>query len=169
MILSQAINIRSCIVCFAHQSENETISYFNAETGHYHRFIYLTNGTLNTYVTDTEQVTEADDIITLESNQVYDLSPTLKKYVTSIAINSDATMAMFNPIPFDRDISVEVLKDQQSILLEPSDKRVTIVCLIGSIEANGKTLNSMQFAKVPTDKSVVVNLKDGDICAIVTG
>lgn len=169
MILSNAINIRSCIVCFAHQSENETISYFNAETGHYHRFIYLTKGQLDTYVTDSPEVTENDKVIQLEANELYDLAPTLNKHVISIAKNSDASMAMFNPIPLDRDISVEILKDQQSRLLEPSDTRVTIVCLVGSIDANGKTLNSMQFAKVPADKSVVVNLKDGDVCAIVTG
>lgn len=166
MILSQAINIRSCIVCFAYQSPNEVSNYVNDQTGHLHRFVYLTGGTIYTEVTKVDSDTP-DITYQLVPYELYDINHSRGKYIKGVTTDVGAEMVFFNPIPADSDIKVQIYKDKQTLSLESIEKS-TIVCLSGSITANGKVIEKMQYAALPLDKATIVELKDGAICAVVT-
>lgn len=168
MILSQSINIKSCVVCSVYQSTNEITTYFNDNLGHYHKYIYLIDGVLDTYPTVDGNITGDTECVTLEADNLYDISSSKGKYIVSKTKDVSSTMIKFNPIPMDINIAVEIVKDKQTSKLKATE-RTSIVCLTGPIEINGKTINTMQFATLPLNKTVTLNMQDGAICAIVTG
>ena len=167
MIISQSINIKSCVVCFVHQGPNETTNYLNDNLGHFHRYVYLTDGTLYTEVTKVDSGTP-DITYQLVPHELYDIDHSKGKYVKGVTSDIGSTMVLFNPIPMDNDIKIEIVKDKQTLKIKATE-RTSVVCISGSIEANGKTINNMQFATLPLNKTVTLNLEDGAICAIVTG
>ena len=167
MILSQCVNIKSCIVCFAYQSPNETSNYLNDNLGHFHRYVYLTDGTIYTEVTPPGS-SVPDSTLQLVPNELYDIVYTKGKTIKGVTTDVGASMIFFNPVPMDSNISVEIIKGIQTRKIKATE-RTTVICLKGSIEANDKPINTMQFATLPLNKSVTLNLLDGAICAIVTG
>lgn len=167
MILSQCVNIKSSVVCFAYQSPNETSNYLNDNLGHFHRYVYLTDGTIYTEVT-APGASVPDVTYQLVANELYDINHSRGKTIKGVTTDIGATMVSFNPVPMDNNISVEIIKDRQTRKIKATE-RTTVVCLKGSIEANDKPINTMQFATLPLNKSVTLNLPDGAVCAIVTG
>ena len=166
MIFSQSVNIKSCIVCFAYQGPNQTTTYFNDNIGHFHRYVYVLDGKIDTEVTP-ENSTVPDSSLLLLSKEFYDIAHTKGKNIKGITGETGAAMVFFNPIRAE-DISVEIVKDKQTLKLKVTE-RTSIVCLTGPIEANGKPINEMQFATLPLNKTVTLDMQDGAICAIVTG
>lgn len=166
MIFSQAVNIKSCIVCFAYQGPNQVTTYFNDNIGHFHKYVYVLDGQIDTEVTP-ENSSVPDSSLLLLPKQFYDISYTKGKNIKGVTGETGAAMVFFNPIRTE-DITVEIIKDKQTLKLKATE-RISVVCLTGSVEANGKAINQMQFATLPLNKTVTIKIEDGTICAIVTG
>jgi hypothetical protein len=75
---------------------------------------------------------------------------------------------MFNPIPADRVLDVEIIKGPTTKTVTATDKRVTIVCITGPITANDKQLSSMQYAKLFPGKTAELILPESSVCALVS-
>lgn len=167
MIITQSVNLTSCIACFVYQSKGETTKYFNDNVGHYHKWLYITEGALDTYMSDTATLPTDSTLIPLISGKVYDLEPSKGKYVFASAKNTGASMLMLNPTPIDLPITVEILTGKQTKELTARE-RLTILCVTGPMEANGKPINSMQYATL-NNKAATITLYDTSVVALITG
>lgn len=169
MIASQSINVNSCVVCFVYQGPNETTTYYNDNMGHFHKYIYVLEGQIDTYPTLDGTITPDIENAPLNTDTLYDITPTKGKYVVGKTGNVGAAMVMFNPIPLDNNLNVEVFKGNQTINIIETNERKVIMCMSGAVQINGKTVSSNQFATVHIGKSATLVMNDTDICAIITG
>lgn len=160
MISNVAVSTNSFIYCLTYKSPYETAEYFNDNVGHYHSVIYLLEGSMNIVIDNKEMPV-------LEAGVVYDISDTKGKTIKSSTGAVGASMVMFNPIPEDKKLNVEVVKGSQVVQLNPKT-RTTIVCLTGPVDVNGKTLKTNQYAVVFANKSATLTLGDNTLCAIVS-
>lgn len=168
MISHNAINANGFIFCSVYQGPNETTLYFNDGEGQYHQQIYIIEGAVDTYPSDTEVLPTDAVNMPLSAGNLYDISHTKGKYVTGKTQANGASMVMFNPVPMDRKLDVKILKDAQTVQIAATDKKVTIVCLTGPVLVNDKEVGSMQFVRLYPGKSATLTLDEGNICAIVS-
>ena len=169
MILSQSINIKSCVVCSVYQSTNEITTYFNDNLGHYHKYIYLIDGVLDTYPTVDGNITGDTECVTLEADNLYDISSSKGKYIVSKTKDVSSTMIMFNPIPENKQLDVEIVKGAQTLTVAATEQRITVICITGPVTIKDKVLQSMQYAVVFANTETTLVLSENTICALVTG
>jgi hypothetical protein len=169
MISNTIINTNGFLCCAVYQSPYETTTYFNDNNGHYHSKIYLIEGEMSAFESETEVLTELDLAVRLQMVQgtLYDVSHTRGKFVTAKTGVKGAAMAMFNPIPADKNLDVEIIKGPRTTEITPTDGRVTIVCLTGPVDVNGKTLKTSQYAVVFENKTAILTMQENTICALV--
>lgn len=167
MITNSTVNARNFIYCTLYQGPNESFTYYNDNDGHYHAAIYMIEGTMELWASDTETPTDADKLATPEPGMFYDISHTRGKYVVSKTGSVGASLVMFNPVPADKKLNIEILKGSQTKELS-ADGRATIVCLTGPVDVNGKTLKSSQYAVSFDGKPATLTMGDNTLCAIVT-
>jgi redox-sensitive bicupin YhaK (pirin superfamily) len=96
-----------------------------------------------------------------------DVSASKNKYVITTTENSSLSMMMFNPIPATRDLNVEIVKGTTTKTVTAENNRITIVCIIGPITVNDKTVESLQHVKVFPGKTVTITLPEHTVCALV--
>jgi hypothetical protein len=170
MISNTPVNANSFVCCSVYQSPNETTTYFNDNNGHYHSHIYMIEGLMTAYESATEIPSELDLAVKLQMVQgtLYDVRHTKGKFVTAKTGQHGAAMVMFNPIPADKSLNIEILNGKQTVEIHATTQRITVVCLTGPVNVNGKELKSTQFAVVFQDKSAILNMEDNTICALVT-
>jgi hypothetical protein len=168
MISHNAINANGFIFCSVYQGPNETTIYFNDGEGQYHQQIYIVEGDIDTYPSDTEVLATDAVNAPLVSGVLYDISNTKGKYVIGKTDDTGASMVMFNPVPLDRQLNIEILKDAQTKQITATDKKVTIVCLTGPVLVNDKEVGSMKFVRLYPGKSATLTLDESNICAIVS-
>ena len=169
MISNVAVNANSFIYCLVYQGPNETTTYFNDNTGHLHSAIYMVEGNIDTYPSETETLTSDSVNAPLLDGHFYDISNTRGKYIIAKTGNRGASMAMFNPVPADKKLDIEVIRDHKTLEVTATDKRVTIDCLTGPVKVNGKILKTNQFTVVFPNKSAKLVMGGNHICALVTG
>jgi hypothetical protein len=169
MISNISINAGGFLCCSVYQSANETTTYFNDNDGHYHSAIYLMEGNIDTYPSDTETLTANAVNAPLLEGQLYDISHTRGKYVIAKTGSKGASMTMFNPVPADKKLDVQIIKDKETLEINATTDKITIVCLTGPVNVNGKELKTAQFAVVYQNKSATLTMENNTICALVTG
>jgi len=130
----------------------------------------MLEGSMTAYESPTEIPSEADLMVKLQMvrGTLYDVTHTRGKYVTAITGDNGAAMVMFNPVPADKPLNIEILNGNQVKEINAIDKRITIVCITGPIDVNGKNLKTTQYAVVFPGKSATLTMEENTICALVT-
>lgn len=169
MILNHAVNVGGFLYCATYQGPHTTYTYFNANDGHYHRWLYMIDGSATVDVRNTNDTTE-DPVYTESGHlpgELIDVSPSQGKYVTTTTNDIGLSMLMFNPIPATRELSVEIVKGSTSKTVIAGKQRITLICVNGPITVNDKTVESLQHVKIFPDKSVEIILPEHTVCALV--
>jgi hypothetical protein len=169
MIINHATNTNSFIYCTVYQGPNELTNYYNSGDGHYHRSIYLTEGSAEYTVSDSEILSGDETYIPLESKILYDIAHTKGKYVVTRTNSIGAAMIMFNPIPETKELKIEIIDGPINKDITTESLRTTVVCITGPITVKNKTLHSLQYAVVFTNTSTSLELPENSICALITG
>lgn len=169
MILNNAVNAGNFIYCMAHISPNETYTYINDGHGHYHQFAYIIEGYGVAEIRNTPdgEIVEFNDTKPVPGT-LLDLSHSKGQYHTTKTFENGLTFIFFNPIPDTRILDVEILKGETTRTVTAGENRIIVVCITGPITANGKTLESLQHAKIFPGKTAELTLPSGSICALVT-
>lgn len=167
MILNNSVNAGNFIYCMAYFGPNETNSYYNIGHGHYHQCIYIVDGQGTGCIKDESGNVLAQDN-TNRQGQLIDLSMTKGYFHETTTTNTGLTVVMFNPIPDTRILDVEILKGASSHTITATDKRKTLVCITGPIQANDKELVTLQHAKIFPGKTVELTLPENTVCAVVS-
>lgn len=169
MILNHAVNVGGFLYCATYQGPHTTYTYFNDNDGHYHRWLYMIDGSAMVDVRKNNDITEAPvyrDTGHLAGTLI-DVSPSQGKYVTTITGDIGLSMIMFNPIPATRELNVEIVKGPTSKIVTASENRITLVCINGPITVNDKIVESLQHVKVFPGKTVTISLSEHTVCALV--
>jgi hypothetical protein len=129
----------------------------------------MVEGSLKAYESTTENPTDLESATKtqLVEGMLYNISTSRGKYITSKTDQYGASMAMFNPVPVDRKLNIEILTGPQTKEIDDTNKKFTIVCLTGPILVNNKELKSTQFAVIQ-DKSAIITMQENKICALVS-
>lgn len=168
MISHTAVNANGFIYCSVYQSPNETTTYHNDNVGEYHAAIYMLEGNLDTYPSETEILASDAVNAPLAQGQLYDISNTRGKFVIAKTGNAGASMVMFNPVPADKNLNIKIVDTPQNVEIDSSAGKVTIVCLTGPVTVNGKTVNSMEFVRVYQGVPATLIVNEDSICALVS-
>lgn len=169
MILHNAFKTKSFIVCNVYQSPNEKTVYHNNGENHYHAGIYVIEGRLDTYPSTTpDYIAEGVENAPLESGNYYDITHTKNKFVTAITKDQGSSVIMFNPVPENVQLNVEIVKGSNSIVVDASSIQKTIVCITGAVTVNDKLMESLKFAVVEQGTQATLVLPANTVCAIVT-
>lgn len=170
MITFSQYQTENFIYSFAYQGPHESTVYLNDHNGYFRSHIYMIEGSLSAYESTT-QVPSATDLMTripLVQGTLYDVSNTKGKYTTAKTESNGSAMVIFNPIPMTRKLNINIIKDEQTLEINATDSNITIVCITGPINVNGKELKTSQFATLYQGKSAVINLEQNNICALVS-
>lgn len=164
-----SFNAGSFVYCNYYQGPNEINTYYNSKDGHYHSWIYLEYGQATAEVRDTEDMTTTplytDD---QPAGSLIDQSRSQGKYVTTITTDQACAMMLFNPIPETDKLSIEIVKGAQTKTITATDKRITIVCISGSIDVNDSNLVTLKHAKVFPGKTATIVSADNSVYALVS-
>lgn len=169
MIFNTATNAGGFIYCTTHYGPHTVGTYFNDNAGHFHQAIYIVEGQAMCEVRDVDDL-NAPTIIkdgNIDPGQLFDNSNTKGKYVTTITADQGITLVMFNPIPTTRLLDIEIVKGVTTKTITATDKRITVVCILGPITVNDKTVESLQHVKVFPGKTVTITLPEHTVCALV--
>jgi len=169
MIFNHAVNVGGFIYCTTYYGPHTVGNYFNDNDGHYHQWLYIIDGDAHAEV--HESADPASPLVYADDNHspgtLLDVSPSKGKYVITTTTNSSLSMIMFNPIPHTRELNVEIVKGITTKTVTAGDRRVTIVCIIGPITVNDKTVESLQHVKIFPGKTVEITLPEHTVCALV--
>ena len=150
---------------FPHQSKNFYNSV-NSNDGMFHPYSYVIDGSCTAEFRDAEngQVVKsfelfAENKILLDHNNL----PEYEKVLTENGV----TVMFFSPIDITKPITVE-LKTTGEHDVVATDKRITIVSIIGPVLANDKELISMQYAAVFPGKTAKLLVPENGVCALVS-
>ena len=169
MIFNHAVNVGGFIYCTTYYGPHTVGTYFNSNDGHYHQWLYIIDGNARAEV--HESAIPTSPMIYADSNHkpgtLLDVSASKGKYVITTTTDCSLSMMMFNPIPHTRDLNVEIIKGITTKTVTAGDKRITLVCILGPITVNDKTVESLQHVKVFPGKTVEIILPEHTVCALV--
>jgi hypothetical protein len=169
MILNNATNAKSFVYCSVYQSPNETTNYYNSGDGHFHESIYIIEGSAEYTVSPTAELSDNETYQPLTAGQLYDITSTKEQYVITKTNTVGASMMMFNPIPGDRHLQIQIVDGPSTIIVASGDVRTTVVCVTGPVTIKDKTLGSLQYAVIFSNTSATLTLPENTICALVSG
>lgn len=167
MIITNAVNVGGFVYCATYLSPNESGPYYNSGNGHYHQWVYVISGTGKAEIRDEENgpIVLTKDVFW--TGKIVDKSDTKGKH-SQLSTVEGLSLLFFNPIPETTDLTVEIVHGPVTKQVSASDKRITIVCITGPISANGKTLSSLQHAKIFPGKTAELILSEATVCALVS-
>jgi len=168
MIMNNSVNAGNFIYCMFYAGPNETTTYLNDGHGHFHQSVYVVDGKAIGIVEDLD----GNEIITKPSVAPGEIDNTLietKGTMHTIKTEEQGlTFVAFNPIPDTRVLNLELLKGPTTKTITATESRITLVCITGPITANGKTLKTLQHAKIFPGKTAEVNVPENAVCILVS-
>ena len=169
MIFNHAVNVGGFIYCTTYYGPHTTSTYYNENDGHYHQCLYIIDGAAQGEVRNSENILETPLLTDTgyTPGTLLDVSHTKGKYVSTITNDIGLSIMMFNPIPTTRDLNIEIVKGNIIKTVTAGDHRITLVCIIGPVTVNDKTVESLQHVKIFPGKTVEVNLPEHTVCALV--
>lgn len=168
MILNNAINAGGFIYCMTYLGPNESGIYHNIGSGHYHQYFYIVEGSATAIIRDSEHGEPIETNNTKQPGTLVDQRHNYGKWTNVVTKDESITLMFFNPIPDTRDLKVDILKGAGTHTITADETRKVIVCITGPIQANDKSLVSLQHAKIFPGKTVELTLPENTVCAIVS-
>ena len=169
MIFNHAVNVGGFIYCMTYYGPHTKYTYFNGNDGHYHQWLYIVDGRaqaedriFNDLSTQPVSTRTGDS-----PGELLDVSSGKGHYVTTTTTDVGLSIMMFNPIPTTRNLNIEIVKGNTTKTITATDKRITIVSIIGPITVNDKTVESLQHVKVFPGKTVTIVMPEHTVCALV--
>jgi hypothetical protein len=169
MIFNHAVNAGGFVYCSTYYGPHTVGTYFNDNDGHYHQWLYIIDGHARAANRLTADLTTEPTFVRSgdDPGELIDTSGGKGQYITTTTGDVGISMVMFNPIPTTRELDVEIVKGIDTKTITATDKRITLVCILGPITVNDKTVESLQHVKIFPGKTVEINLPEHTVCALV--
>ena len=155
--------------CVNHWFPQQSKTFCNAietDTNVWHQYSYVIDGSCVGEFRDTEDGKVLQTIKSTSLDNSFLDHTDLPKYET-VSTEEGVTMIFFCPINNSKPIAVEI-KNAGTYDVTATDKRITIVSIIGPITANDKELITMQHAAVFPGKTAKLVVPKNGVCALVS-
>jgi hypothetical protein len=169
MIFNHAVNVGGFIYCSTYYGPHTVGTYFNDNDGHFHQWLYIVDGRAEATNRLTVDIA-SESVFTRTGDapgELIDTSGGKGQYITTVTGDVGISMVMFNPIPTTRELDVEIVKGTTSRTVTAGDRRITLVCILGPMTVNDKTVDSLQHVKIFPGKTVEIALPEHTVCALV--
>lgn len=169
MIFNHAVNVGGFIYCATYYGPHTTGTYFNSNDGHYHQWLYIIDGQAVATNRLTADISTEPTLVRSGDapETLIDVSNGKGQYITTTTDDVGLSMMMFNPIPATQELTIEIVKGIAIKTIITTDKRITLVCILGPITVNDKTVDSLQHVKIFPGKTVTISLPEHTVCALV--
>jgi len=156
--------------CVNHWFPGDSKKYHNSGNLFYHQYSYLIDGSCSIEFRDTEDgevVTTIDSATAIANGTERLLDHTGIPLYETISTDDGVTIMFISPTDITKPITAE-LKKAGTHTIVATDKRITIVCVRGPVQANEQELINMQYAVVLPGKSAELIIPENGICALVS-
>jgi hypothetical protein len=145
-------------ICKGHMTGGEVYAYSAEDARNdavYSQLLFGVNGSGAAYDAD------GNKIIDIFPNTVYDFKEYYGKGYSIRALENGGTWICINPIPASKMYSYELLTGNTNIVGDGSEH--VLICIIGSISVNEKTLKQLQYARILKDKIANIVIPEGSM------
>lgn len=104
----------------------------------------------------------------LPGKQLLDLTKYMGKEFTFTLLGDPTMWVAINPVPDTSRFDAEFLAGGTSKAVRGAEKRRYILCLDGSIQCNGTTLEATKYVALRSDSSVSVVVPEGSAAVVLT-
>ena len=166
-MINNDVNAGNFIYCTTHWGPYESRLFHNVGNGLRHDYTYLIDGKLKIEFRNSE---DGEVVETIDSTQVnYKLLNYEDKadYQTVITEAEGCTAMFFNPLDSSKKIKVDIL-NAGAHTITATDKRITLVGVIRTINVNNLELLPMQHAIIFPGKTAQLVIPENGVCAAVS-
>lgn len=146
-------------ICKGHMTSDEVYEYSSEDARNdavYSQLLFGVNGSGAAYDADGNKIID----ITIP-NTVYDFKEYYGKGYSIKALENGGTWICINPIPASKMYSHELLTNDTTIVGDGAEH--VLICMIGTINVNGKTLKQLQYARIFKDKTANIVIPEGSM------
>jgi hypothetical protein len=161
MVIHRILDAKRFIACHGYASDNEKIVAPNTFSGGFGQIMYIMTGSA------TISPTSPDSIVSAKTFHVgiNDITEYYGTPCTYTAGPNGGTWICINPIPMNARYKMTELVNGQVITGDLTER--TIMCFSGSIQANGKEIQNMNYARVFSGTVVTVLVPETSIAVLL--
>jgi len=161
MVIHRILDAKRFIACHGYASDNEKIVAPNTFSGGFGQIMYIMTGSA------TISPTNPDSNISTKTFHVgiNDITEYYGTPCTYTAGPNGGTWICINPIPMNARYKMTELVDGQVITGDLTER--TIMCFSGSIQANGKEIQNMNYARIFSGTVVTVLVPETSIAVLL--
>lgn len=161
MVIHKILDAKRFIACHGYASDNEKIVAPNTFSGGFGQIMYIMTGSATISPTDPNSTVPSKTFHV----GINDITEYYGTPCTYTAGPNGGTWICINPIPMNARYKMTNLLDGQTITGDLTER--TIMCLSGTIQANGKEIENMNYARIYNGKSVTVNIPATSIAILL--
>jgi hypothetical protein len=160
MISYKTTTCRGFVLCVGNGLQNDVFVQPNKGDGVAIQYAYAYKG--------YGKVTNGEMSDELAGKQLLDMTKYMGKEITFTMLGDPTMWIAINPTPDTTRFDAEFLAGGTSQDVEGTEKRRYILCLDGSIECNGTTLEATKYVALRSDSNVSVTVPDGSAAVVLT-
>lgn len=159
-MISNSIFCRGFVLCVGYVTPNESFLHENRADGHLTQVLY-------TYTGGGFAASEGRSTKTIAQNALTDLSEFAGDPISYTAGAEGAAWVAINPIPASKRYETQLIQGSSAIEVVAGETECAIICLRGSIIANGKTILAQSYARVLPAKTAALEVPENSSALII--
>jgi hypothetical protein len=159
MIVQNTLLAKGFAICTGGMSPNETAEMPNDSDAKYMQIGYLYTGSIT--------VSQGSQNVEIVAKTLTDLTSFSSTPVNVTAGNQGLTWMSVNPIPMSKRYNITLATVGDSVITSTTQECI-VLCVDKSVVCNSKTLNGLQYLRVPNGTSVNLNVPEGAVALVMT-
>lgn len=160
MIMQNTILCRGFVSCSVAFSPAEVFTHPNKGAGVNNQFIYLLNGSMEALLPDGNKLLMPEKVL-------FDMAPYMGEEIVFSDTGNGCYSFAINPIPETKRFTGELLTGATTKTITATQEQF-VICLEKNIFCNSTQLSPTQYAYLPLNKQVVIDVPEGSAAAIFT-
>lgn len=161
MIVTKVVDLGVANLCLAAAGDNHTEVFSNSGDGASFQFTYFVSG--NAFTKNSN-----DEVVPLQGGQLIDFEDRMGMPFTGWTEQNPAVWVSVCPKPYTKRFDYQIVRGGESTSIIGDDKERVLVAIVGSIEANGKTITEHKFARINDGQQVSVVVPEGSVAVVLT-
>jgi hypothetical protein len=159
MILNTLL-CRGFALCTGYLAPNEILKNTNKAATELNQAVYVILG-------NATAASENKQSILLNARQLADVSDFAGQEITHTAGSDGVAWVAVNPIPETKRYQTQLVSGGDTVEVTADGAECAIVCLVGSIDVNGKQIAALEYARVLPTKIVTLEVPQNSVALIL--
>lgn len=159
MILNTLL-CRGFSLCTGYLAPNEVLINPNKAATEVNQVVYIISG-------NAVAAAENQQPITLNTACLIDVFNFAGTQITYTAGPEGAAWVALNPIPETKRYSTNLVQGETVVEVAADGAECAIVCLVGSINVSGKTIEALSYARVLPAKTVMLETSQNSVALVI--